>query len=111
MSIASNRAIANGKHACVLPADLTAVHMLARLPEAELEQAIAAGTVRPDMKRDEVRALLPAEEPDAVEPDATVVEALQPVREQLQVLLRQRPGILRDVRAHLREVLRQLGDR
>jgi hypothetical protein len=109
MVIASNRSIANGKHASVLPADITSVHLLARLPEDELEQAIAAGTVRPDMRREDVRRLLPVDDSEPFEPDHEVVEALAPVREQLRSFLEQRPGSLRDVRAHLRELLRQIG--
>lgn len=111
MRISANRALANTKHASLLPADLTAVHDLARLPEADLEQAIAAGTVRPDMRREDVRALLPVGEREAVEPDREVIEALAPVRERLQSFIARCPSKLRATRAHLREMLRQLGDR
>jgi hypothetical protein len=110
MRIASNRALANTKHASLLPADLTAVHDLARLPEDQLEQAIAAGTVRPDMRREDVRALLPASEREDIEPDREVAALLAPVRDRLQSFIARCPSKLRATRAHLRELLRQLGD-
>lgn len=111
MSIASNRSIANGKHASVLPADITSVQLLARLPEAELEAAIAAGTVRPDMRREDVRRLLPAsEEPDEVEEpqDDAIGRALGPLRAQLIAFAADNPGQLRDLKARLRAMLRNL---
>lgn len=108
MSIAANRAITNATHASHLPADLTSVYTLSRLPEQELEAAIADGSVRPDMRREDVRRLLPADDSEHHEPDHEVVKALAPVSEQLRRFLEQRPESLREVRAHLRDLLRQI---
>jgi hypothetical protein len=62
MAIASHEVVANVAHAQQLPPDLTALYALSRLPVDELRQAIEAGRVHADMRRNDALALLPRED-------------------------------------------------
>ena len=57
MSVAHNPAITKATHVSLLPQAYTTLHELSRLEPEVLEEAIAEGTVRPDMTRAEAQRL------------------------------------------------------
>jgi hypothetical protein len=109
MVIAANDAIANRKHASDLPADITTVALLARLPASELKAAIERGDVTPDMKRADARDLLP--EPEAVAPSEPVDEVAKthhPIQRALRRFVAARPSEFSDLKARLKAALRAI---
>lgn len=57
MSIARNEALANSHHGGNLPASWRTLGELARIPAEQLEEAIEAGDVQPDMSRKDAKQL------------------------------------------------------
>lgn len=57
MAIARHPVLSDRTHASVLPGSWMTLYELTKVPEPELERAIADGTVRPDMERRDVAAL------------------------------------------------------
>lgn len=102
MAIASNEVVANVAHAQQLPADLTALYALSRLPADELRQAIAAGQVRPDMRRDEALALLPR---DPVDDDELLERLVTRLRGAVERFCHEHPELAPAVLARVPRVL------
>ncbi|MDP9236704.1 MAG: DUF3102 domain-containing protein [Chloroflexota bacterium] len=57
MAIARDPVLADAKHASLLPPSPDSLYRLSRLPDGQLERALATGQIRPDMERRDVRAL------------------------------------------------------
>jgi hypothetical protein len=82
MAIAYKKVLCNSEHVPNLPASWSILYELSRVPDPTLERAIEDGTVRPDMERRDVKALLPPPKPrkprkpraQPVDPDPTPPE-------------------------------------
>lgn len=109
MTLAANGAISNRKHASVLPGDVETVYLLSRLPEPELEAAIAAGSVTRDMRRGDARDLLPADDDsEPVEPVDEIAKALEPVGRALRRFAAEHASEFGDLKARLKTLLRAI---
>lgn len=58
MKVAHHPVLANAQHVALLPPSWGTLAELARVEPADLEQAIAAGTVRPDMSKNDTREVV-----------------------------------------------------
>jgi len=75
MAIASNPALANPKHASVLPASWATLAELARLDASTIEKFIEEGRIHPELERKQVALLLPAPKAKAKKAAPKVIEA------------------------------------
>jgi hypothetical protein len=115
MAIGGHPAIAN--RSCTndltaLPASIETVYVLSRLPAPEIEQAIARGEVRPDMRHADARRLIQVEAEDDDQAEAAaddeIAQALGPVRAQLAAFAADHPKQMRRLKAQMRAILRSL---
>lgn len=69
-----------GKHASVLPEDITAIYYLSRLDAPTFEAAVERGTVHPKMTRADARALIDESKANAPAPKQRGRVALKPAK-------------------------------
>lgn len=111
MSIADNDTLAKAKHVSLLPADLNSVYQLSRVPAETLEQAIASGTVRPQMRREDVRKFVGEVRGAPVEsrPEPTPIdECLRVVRRAIAAFATRHPEQLGELTERTNAILRDL---
>lgn len=115
MAIGSHAVIAANRNcSSVLPANINTVYVLSRLPAPELEQAIERGDVRPDMQHADARRLIHVDASDVEAPSAEeqlddeIAQALSPVRAHLVAFAADHPKRMRELKARLRAMLRNL---
>jgi hypothetical protein len=106
MAIGANSVIANRHSNAVLPSQISTVYLLARMPEGELQRAIADGLVRPEMGPAEARRLLPA----ATETTDDLEQLLAPVRARLRRLAANQPDRFGELKSSLKAMLRAIED-
>lgn len=98
----------------VFPPSVETVYVLSRLPAPELDDAIARGDVRPDMRHAEARRLVQVDvdhEAAAEEQlDDEIAQALGPVRAQLVAFAADHPQRMRELKARLRAIVRTLDE-
>ena len=117
MAIAENDAIAKRSHANALPADLTSVYQLSRVPPETLEQAIASGAVRPQMRREDVRKFVaevravPAAAAQARPEPTPIDECLRVVRRAIAAFATQHPDQLGELTERTNAILRDIARR
>jgi len=75
MSIASNPALSNPKHASDLPASWATLAELARLDAGTIEKFIEEGRIHPELERKQVALLLPSPKAKAKKAAPKVIEA------------------------------------
>ncbi|MBL8739160.1 MAG: hypothetical protein JNL12_22225 [Planctomycetes bacterium] len=115
MAIGGHPAIAKRDSSHDLPANINTVYVLSRLPAPELEAALARGDVRPDMQHADARRLVHVDVDERddqaeLERDDEIARVLEPVRAQLVAFATDHPRQLRDLRARLRAMLRNLDE-
>jgi hypothetical protein len=59
MVVAADRRLRNPKHASLLPPSWYTLYLLTRIDDVAFDEAIASGTIHPDMQRSDAKALLP----------------------------------------------------
>lgn len=106
--IEAEAAAPNRDHEHVLPADVNTVYLLARLPVAELEDAITNGQVTPTMRRADARDLLPAPDGEPAEPDDLVEATLLRVLRILRAFAADRTSLFGELKSRLKAALRAI---
>jgi hypothetical protein len=108
MSIAANGVTGIAAHAQQLPADLETVYVLSRIPPADLQAAIQAGSVSPKTTRAAARTLVTGEsEPSEPEqPEDPIDALLDPIRLRLAAFAADHPDLLNEAATRLKGILR-----
>lgn len=113
MGIARCSALRDPAVRAMLPADTWTLHTLSRLPEAQLRAAIAAGTVHPELHRDEALRLIPQNrrvvqiDPRA---EAAIAGVVSPLRAAIARFAADHPSLVAELKARVRGLLRAAGN-